>query len=207
MVDREAKGSEPAGRCDAFHGVARGFPGATFALQRAGRRCDRHPHRQPQQGGDRGANRLLRQHLGHAHRPLWGPELQGCTRSGKGGGARGLRQPGSPFREAGGGVAADAGPGPVAAVSGGVRPTERPESTAAVGRPDHGPHRCRQANRDVRSDTVHLGEARWVEGSARIQHRPVRRCQHRQDARQFPYPARRRRGRPRTAHLRIGVVD
>ena len=60
---------------DALHDAAGRLPAPLLApLSRPGRRARRHPDRQPHPARDRGADRLLRQHAGAAHRPVGRPE-------------------------------------------------------------------------------------------------------------------------------------
>ena len=65
-----AGGLRPPRGADAVHGAAGGVPGPAGAATPAQeRRGGRHADRQPHPARDRGADRLLRQHAGAAHRP------------------------------------------------------------------------------------------------------------------------------------------
>ena len=103
------RGARPARGGDAVHDPAGRLPGAAGALHRAGRRRGRHADRRPQPAGDRGADRLLRQHPGAARRLSRRPGRSasccgGCARRRSGR----LRAPGPAVRAAGGGAAAGA---------------------------------------------------------------------------------------------------
>ena len=67
---RQARGAGPARGRDAVHDAARRLPGPARPLQRPGRPRGRHARRRPHPGGDRRADRLLRQHAGAARRPV-----------------------------------------------------------------------------------------------------------------------------------------
>ena len=83
------------------------------------------PDRRPQPGGDRGADRVLRQHAGAARRPGGRPVVPRAARPGARDGAGRLRAPGRAVREAGRGAGAGAEPRARAAVPGDARAAER----------------------------------------------------------------------------------
>ena len=122
---RGAAGVEPAGGGDAVHDAAGRLAGAAGALQRPERHRGGGAGGQPHAGGDRGADRLFRQHAGAAGRPGRRPELPRGLGAGAGGGAGGLRPPGRAVRAGGRGGAAAARPQSHAAVPGDVRLAER----------------------------------------------------------------------------------
>ncbi len=128
---RSRRGSlpaEPAGRAgrprpargrDALHG--RSWPRFQALLLRvtaAGRPGGRLAGRRPQPGGDRGADRLLRQHPGAARLAGRRARFPRAARPGARGGARRLRPPGPAVRAAGRGAAPRAEPRPHAALPG-----------------------------------------------------------------------------------------
>ena len=118
---RPARGALAAARVDPVHDAARVLRGAALAPHRPGGPDGGHADRRAHAGGDRGADRALRQHPGAARRPRGIAELPGAAGAGAGDGAGGLRAPGAAVRAAGGGAGAGARPEPSAAGAGAAR--------------------------------------------------------------------------------------
>ena len=161
--------------------------------------------------GDRGADRLLRQHPGAARRPRRAiPRFRELLAPRARGRARRLRAPGPAVRAAGRGAAARARPRPHAALPGDVRPAERaarapstlPGPRAGAGR------RSTAAPRSSTSSLCHGRDAR-AGSAAASSTTPT--CSTRATVARllghFAGAARRRRGRPRAAPLRAAAAS
>ena len=95
---------------DAVHDAAGRLPGAAVEVRRERGHRRREPDRRTHAPGGGGADRLLRQHAGAAHRPVGRSELPRGAAAGAGGDAGRVRAPGGALRAAGGGAAAGARP-------------------------------------------------------------------------------------------------
>ena len=140
-----------AGR-DPLHGPPRRFRGPPRAVERRGGSGGGLARRQPQPGGDRRADRLLRQHAPPAHRPRGRAHLHRPPGAGAGGSSRGLCPSGHPLREAGRGPEPLAAPRPHAALPGLLRAAERPVRGRGGSRPLLEPDASGHGDRQVRPD-------------------------------------------------------
>jgi len=156
-----ARRAHPAGRglCparggDAVHGAARRLPGAAGPAQRAGRSRGGLTRCRTQPAGDRGADRVLRQHPGAARRPVWRPARRAlvprAARPGARNRARRLSAPGSALREAGRGAGAGEEPLLQRLVPGAVDHAERPCRETGDSRPRAAARGRGQHNGEVR---------------------------------------------------------
>ncbi len=171
-----ARRARPGTRRDLLHGVPRRLPDPPPSLHRPRRDLGRLAGRQPRPAGDRGADRLLREHPGAARGPGRRSDLRRAHGAGAGGGALGLRPSGPAVRAPGRGAGLGTRPVALAALPGGVflpaggdrgaRPRPR-----AAGRDGGGAW----GERQVRSRALR-GARRGVDRAAgRVQHRPLRR--------------------------------
>ena len=101
--------------------------------------CCGHAGRGPQPRRDRGADRLLRQHPGPAHRPARGARLRGAPAPRRATALGRLRPPGPAVRAARRGARAGARPAPHAALPGDVQPRRTPARRRAGARGWGGP--------------------------------------------------------------------
>ena len=144
----------------------------------SGQRRPRHRHadRQPQPRGDRGADRLLRQHPGAARGPGRGARLPRPAAPGARDHPRGLRPPGPAVREAGRRAAAGARPGrtPFFQVMFALQNTPLPAARPAAASPS--PPRSRRAATPSSTSRLALVQsaARRPAGGDRVRHRPLR---------------------------------
>ncbi len=131
-------------------------------------------HCQPQPGGDRAADRLLRQHPGAAGGRLGQPLFRQPAGAGTRRGHGGLRPSGPAVREGRGGRPAGPRPRPLAPVPGGLRAPEPAHPRAAAGRsgPGAGAHRRRYG--EVRLGHRHGRGGRRDPGPLGLQLRPLR---------------------------------
>ena len=123
-----------------------GFKVLLAPPRRPGRRGGRLAERRPPAGGDRGADRLLPQHPGAAHRPLAAiPTFRELLARVRRGGRWGPTAPGRPLREAAGGAAAGARAQPHPALPGAVQHGEpaAPARLELPGAADRARARCR----------------------------------------------------------------
>ena len=144
---REARRS--AGR-DPFHGAAHRLRGPPLPGERPGEGGYRLARRQPHPPGERRADRVLRQHPAPARRPGGRSGLGGAFGPGAADGARRLRPPGCPFREAGRGARARAQPCLVAALPGDAGAPERAVAAARPAGPRRRAGGARQPDGEVR---------------------------------------------------------
>ncbi|ODA69165.1 hypothetical protein APS67_006678 [Streptomyces sp. AVP053U2] len=210
---RAADGGHPRVRRHHVHGGA-GRPGGAPVPPRCRyRHPDRSHRRGPHRRRPRRPGRLLRQHPGHAHRPVRRPDVRRCPRPGPGNGLERLRPPGRALRPARRGAGPDALPGPAPAVPGDAHHAEhrggRPGPAGCTGRRGRG--RCprpvagRRARRQVRPGRErrrvlrHRGPPRGAARRNRCRGRPVRpavRRASRGAARPGPGDGRRRAAHP-----------
>ncbi len=124
----------PGNGRDALYGAARGLPGPAAPLHRAGRHPRRLAGREPQPGGGRGADRLLRQHPGPARPSRVRLLLPAAARPGPIARAGSVRPSGRALRQGGRGGGSGAHAGAQPAVPGPARPAERPARAARASR-------------------------------------------------------------------------
>ena len=166
----------PPPRGDPLHGPPRRFPGAPVAADRPGGSRRRLADRQPQPGGDRAADRLLRQYPGAARRLGGGAVVRRAGRPGPADHPRGLRPSGPPLRAAGRGAAPGAPPRGQSPLPGPVRRAERPDGGDGAPRPGARAAALRDADGTVRPRAQLLGLRRGAGGRPRLQRRAVRRA-------------------------------
>ncbi len=185
----------PPGRGHAFHVAARRLRRAARPLLGPGGRAGGLAHRQPQPGGDRGADRLLRQHPGAPRRPGGGAHVPGAAAPGERNRPRGLWPPGSPVRDPGRGAAAGARPFPLSLLPGAAFSPDggRP---AGHGRPPALPAGRGAGLGQVRPLPVRDRNPACPAGHGGAQHRPVRRGDGRPAPGALHAPARGGGGRP-----------
>ena len=124
----------------ALHDAAGRLPGPAPPLHRAGRRAASARRSPAGRARARGADRLLRQHPGAAHRPVSASRPSASCCAGARARAGRLRPPGRAVREAGRGAAAGARPAAHAALPGDVRAPEHAAGRAGPPRrPDGRP--------------------------------------------------------------------
>ncbi len=136
-----------------------------------GGRVGGHPDRGADAAGDGGADRLLREHAGAAHRPVGRARVPGAAGAGAGDDAGGVPAPGDPLREAGGGDRPGAEPEPHALLPGHVPPGERGRGRrAASGRAGGGAAGAggRGGGRQVRPDAGAHGRRGRAARGARL---------------------------------------
>ena len=181
LAARSARARPPAARPPCSWSLLAGVPGAAPRYTGQDDLVGRLADRQPQPRRDRAADRLLRQHPGAARRPRRRPDLPRAARPRARDHAGRLRPPGPALRAAGRGAAAGAAPRPQPALPGHVRAAER----AALGaveppRPVARAAGARDPASQVRPRRCTSGEpAAELARRPRLQHRPVRRADHR----------------------------
>ena len=161
----------------------------------------------PAAHGTRAVDRLLRQHAADARRSRRRPDVPRAARAGAAHGARRLGASGPAVREARRSDAAGARPEPLAVVPGDVRPAER----AVGGIPDArsrdrpGGDRCPR-HREIRPDGVRHRIRRRDLARLRVQHRSLRRSDHRAHERALRDAAARSRRCAGDAHRRSAAA-
>ena len=198
-IDRagEAVGRRP--QSDPLHGAAGRVPGPVGPAHPSAGSGRRHPGGRAAGRPDRADGRVLRQHAGAAHRPLGRALLLRADRPGPHHHAGRVRAPGPALRPAGRGIAAGAGPQPVADLPDDLHPAQPAGAANPVARADLD-HRARRGRG---------GQVRPVPGAHRtrrragrrpgVQQRPLRPGHGRPAGGPVPAAARGRGGRTRSA--------
>ncbi len=186
---------------------ARRLPGAAPPLHRAGRRGPRLSHRQSQPRRDGGADRLLRQHAGPAHRPRGRSQLRGPRRPGAPGGARRLRPSEPAVREAGRGAAPRPRPAAHPVLPGELPALQRAGLQPRPPRARAAPLGAHSQLGEVRSRARPGRRRRAAERSALLRRRPLRPRHHGAPAGPSRPPPRRRSREPRDPPLGVAAAD